>query len=73
MGHTRPLYVYFRPFLNTMTNIVQKFTVKSEDGVLGTRNRGDTNPLSYGGTALYQFIFTSSLNYNNQNRSNNLV
>ena len=37
----RPLFVYFIPFLNTMTNIVQKLTIncKSVDGVLGIRTR----------------------------------
>ena len=35
-----PLFVYFRPFLNTKTNIVQNLTIKSVDGVLGTRTRG---------------------------------
>ena len=39
MGQIRPLFVYFRPFLNTMTNIVQHLTIKSIDGVLGIRTR----------------------------------
>ena len=36
---TWPLFVYFCPFLNTMTNIVQKLTIngKSIDGELGIR------------------------------------
>ena len=40
MGQTRPLFVYFRPFLNTATNIV-KFSTngKSIDGVLGMWTR----------------------------------
>ena len=29
MGQTQPLFVYFRPFLNTMTNTAQKLTTKS--------------------------------------------
>ena len=34
-------FVYFRPFLNTMTNIVQNLTVNGRciDGVLGFRTR----------------------------------
>ena len=36
MGQTGPHFVYFRPFLNTMTNTVH-LTVKSVDGVLGIR------------------------------------
>ena len=40
MGQTRPLFVYFRPFLNTMTNTIKNLTIKSVDGLLGTRNRG---------------------------------
>ena len=40
MGQTRPLFVYFRPFLNSMTITVQNLTIKSVDGVLGTRTRG---------------------------------
>ena len=40
MGLTRPIFVYFRPFLNTMTNTVQSLTIKSIDGVLGTPTRG---------------------------------
>ena len=39
MCQTRPLFVYFRSFLNTMTNIVQHLTLKSIDGVLGIRTR----------------------------------
>ena len=37
MGQDQPLFVYFRPFLNTRTNIVQNLTIngKSIDGVLG--------------------------------------
>ena len=38
MAQTWPLFVYFRPFLNT--NTVQSLTTKSVDGVLGTRTRG---------------------------------
>ena len=30
MGTTRPLFVYFRPFLNTITNTVQNLTLKSK-------------------------------------------
>ena len=29
MDQTRPLFVYFRPFLNTMTTIVQNLTLKA--------------------------------------------
>ena len=36
-GPIWPHFVYFRPILNTMTNIVQKLTFKSVDGVLGIR------------------------------------
>ena len=42
MGQARqPLFVYFRPFLSTMTNVVQNLTVKgkSVDGMLGIRTR----------------------------------
>ena len=35
MGQTRSLFVHFCPFLNTMTNIVQNYTIKCVDGVLG--------------------------------------
>ena len=35
MGHSRPLFVYFRYFLITISIIE-----KSIDGVLGTRTRG---------------------------------
>ena len=49
-------FVYFPPFLNTMTNIVQNLTLtgRSIDGVLGIRTQdrklvGATNPLGYGG------------------------
>ena len=37
---TQPLFVYFRPFLNIMTNTVQILTITSIYGVLGTRTRG---------------------------------
>ena len=36
MGQTRPL---FRPFLNTMTIVVENLTIKCIDGVLGIRTR----------------------------------
>ena len=40
MGQTRPLFINFRPFLNTMTHIGSTiFDYKSEDGVLGIRTR----------------------------------
>ena len=40
MGQIRTLFVYFRPFLITMTNIVQLTLYgKSVDGVLGIRTR----------------------------------
>ena len=49
-------FVYFPPFLNTMTNIVQNLTLtgRSINGVLGIRTQdrklvGATNPLGYGG------------------------
>ena len=38
MGQTRPLFVYFRPFLNTMTNI-DHLNIKSIDGVLRIQTR----------------------------------
>ena len=39
MGQVWPLFVYFNPFLNAMTNIVQNLIIngKSKDGVLGIR------------------------------------
>ena len=40
MGQTRPLFVYFRPFPNTMTNTVQNLTIKILDVVLGTQTQG---------------------------------
>ena len=40
MVQTRPLFDYLRPFLNTMTNTVQNLTIKSVDGVHGTRTPG---------------------------------
>ena len=43
ISQNRPFYVYFRPFLNTKTNIVQNLTIKSVDGVLGTRIPGWQN------------------------------
>ena len=41
MGQTQHLFVYFRPFPNTMTNIAQNLTIngRSIDGVLGIRTR----------------------------------
>ena len=40
MGQPRPLFVYFCPFLNTMTIIGStKFDHKSTDGMLGIRTR----------------------------------
>ena len=41
MCQTRPLFVSFRPFLTTMTNIKQNLTIdgRSLNGVLGIRNR----------------------------------
>ena len=44
MGWTRPLFVYFGPFLNTMTNITQNLTIngRSIDGVHGIRTRDRT-------------------------------
>ena len=41
MGQAWPLFVYFCPFLNTLTNIVQYLTIngRSIDGVLGIRTR----------------------------------
>ena len=37
MGQTRPLFGYCRPFLRTMTKLIQNLTIneRSEDGVLG--------------------------------------
>ena len=40
MGQTRPLLIYFRPFLNTIIKTVQYLTINSVDGVLRTRTRG---------------------------------
>ena len=37
VGLTRPIFVYFRPLINTMTNIVNNLTIKSIDGALGIR------------------------------------
>ena len=37
MGQTRALFVYFRSFLNTMTNKLQILAIKSVDGVLGAQ------------------------------------
>ena len=49
MDQIRPSFVYFRPFLNTITNIVQlTINEKSVDGVVGIRTRDHQNPLSYG-------------------------
>ena len=41
MHHSRPLFVYFRLFLNPMTNIVKNLTIngKSLDDVLGIQTR----------------------------------
>ena len=39
MGQPQPLFVYFPPFLNTITNIVQNKLCKSIDGVLRIRTR----------------------------------
>ena len=36
---SNPLFVYFLPFLTTMTNIVHHLTIKSVDGVLGIRTQ----------------------------------
>ena len=35
MGKTRPLFVYFRSFLNTMTIVVQNLTAKAKMVCLG--------------------------------------
>ena len=40
MDRNRPLFVYFRPFLNTMTNTVENLTINRVIDVLGTRTRG---------------------------------
>ena len=55
MDKTRPLYVYFCPFHNAMTNIVQNFTLKAYlDSVLGIltwdhRMLGADESTEYGG------------------------
>ena len=42
MGQTRPVFVYFRPFHNAITNIAQNLTIndKSIYGVPGTQTLG---------------------------------
>ena len=40
MGQTRPLFCLFSSFSQHNDNIVQNLTIKSVDGVLGTRTRG---------------------------------
>ena len=64
---TRPLFVYFRPFLNTMTNIVQNLTIigKSVDGVLwiktaGCRMAGTDESTEFWHTILERDIFFTS-------------
>ena len=41
MDQTRPLFIYFRSFLNAMTNMVQKLNIngKRVDGELGIRTQ----------------------------------
>ena len=41
MGQNRPPFVYFHPYLKTMTTMVQNLTInrKSMDGELGLRTR----------------------------------
>ena len=50
MGQTRPLFVYFRPFLNTMTNILQNLTITEKLRWIETRDRRMVG--SYKSTAL---------------------
>ena len=41
MGQIWPIFIYFRSFLNTMTNIAKELTINGirVDGVLGIRTR----------------------------------
>ena len=59
MGQTRPLFVYFRPFLNTMTNTTQNLTIKSVDGVLWTQTRGGRMVGTDESTELWLHPFTN--------------
>ena len=50
MGQSRPIFIYFRSFLGTISTQIEK----SIDGVLGIQTRGrsmvgQTKPQSYGG------------------------
>ena len=55
MGQTWPLFVYFRPFLNTMSNIGRsKFHFKSLDGVLGIQTRDSRMACADKSTELWQ-------------------
>ena len=64
MGQTRPLFVYFRPFHNTMTIIAQILTIneiKAQMVCLGFKTgaagwQAQTDPLSYGGTPFLSHI-----------------
>ena len=60
MGQTRPLFVYFRPFLNTMTNIAQYWLYNSVDGLLGIGTRGHRMVGEDGHTELWRPHFRFS-------------
>ena len=58
---TRPLYVYFRPFLNITTNIEQYLTIKAQMVCLGFEPgtaewKAQMNPISYGGPLVPQYL-----------------
>ena len=70
MGHTRPLFTYFHPFLNALTNIVQKFTInlKNLDGVLEIQTQDHRMVGGDKSTELWRPHRLRSLNVQNEER-----
>ena len=69
MGQTRPLFVYFRPFLNTMTIVVQNWTTISCLGFeLGTSNwKADESTELWRAPNYHIIVYTKTLHLGNLN------
>ena len=73
MGQSRPLFAHFLFFSQCKDKFKHKILSsndKSLDGMLGIQTRaagwkGQTNPLSYGGTPKERFYYLSQLNISN--------
>ena len=63
MGQTRPLFCLFSSFSQHNDNIVQILTIKSVDGVLGTRTRGGRMVGADESTELQRHPITYTLRY----------